>query len=354
MRREVLRYLVEAPLMWLGITLLTALIFVADTVTNLEIAFAVLYVSVILISVRSGRPGAVMVVGIVCTILTLVSYFLTQHGDPRSGVVNGAISLLAIGATTYLAIRIETIEAAARQAQSELARMSRIMTMGELSTSIAHEVSQPITAIAANGSAALRWLSATPPNQDEARRALDRIVKDAGRAGEVIGRVRSLVARTSPSRDRIDMVEAITEALALVRDEIRGNHILLRTELANDLPLVMGDRVQLQQVVLNFVINAMEAMVGVDAERRELLVSAAADDKKITVSVRDTGIGVSPTASDRIFEAFFSTKPTGMGMGLAISRSIVEAHGGKVYMAPNFPHGAVFGFILPSATTVKG
>ncbi|EJK79959.1 sensor histidine kinase [Rhizobium sp. AP16] len=354
MRREVLRYLVEAPLMWLGITLLAALIFVADTVTNLEIAFAVLYVSVILISVRSGRPGAVMVVGIVCAVLTIVSYCLTRHGDSQSGTVNGAISLLAIAATTYLAIRIEATEARARQAQSELARMSRIMTMGELSTSIAHEVSQPITAIVANGNAALRWLSATPPDQEEARRALDRIVKDAGRAGEVIGRVRSLVARTSPSRDSIDMAETISEALALVRSDIRENHILLRTELANDLPSVTGDRVQLQQVILNFVINAIEAMAGVDAEKRELLVSAAADDRKITISVRDTGMGVPPAASDRMFEAFFTTKTTGMGMGLAISRSIVEAHGGAVYTAPNFPHGAVFGFILPSDTGARG
>lgn len=340
--------------MWLGITLLAALIFVADTVTNLEIAFAVLYVSVILISVRSGRPGAVMVVGIVCAVLAIVSYCLTRHGDSQSGTVNGAISLLAIAATTYLAIRIEATEARARQAQSELARMSRIMTMGELSTSIAHEVSQPITAIVANGNAALRWLSATPPDQEEARRALERIVKDAGRAGEVIGRVRSLVARASPSRDSIDMAETISEALALVRSDIRENHILLRTELANDLPSVTGDRVQLQQVILNFVINAIEAMAGVDAEKRELLVSAAADDRKITISVRDTGMGVPPAASDRMFEAFFTTKTTGMGMGLAISRSIVEAHGGAVYTAPNFPHGAVFGFILPSDTGARG
>ncbi|MDH7803859.1 MULTISPECIES: sensor histidine kinase [unclassified Rhizobium] len=354
MRREVLHYLVEAPLMWLGITLLTTLIFVADTVTNLEIAFAVLYVSVILLSVRSGRPGAVMVVGIACAVLTIASYFLTRHGDFQSGMVNGAISLLAIGATTYLAIRIETTEARARQAQSELARMSRIMTMGELGTSVAHEVSQPITAIVANGNAALRWLSATPPDHEEARHALDRIVRDAGRAGEVIGRIRSLVARTAPSRDRIDMVEVVTEALALVRGEIRENHILLRTELASDLPSVTGDRVQLQQVILNFVINAIEAMAGVDTEKRELLVSAATDDRKITISVRDTGTGVPSAPSEKMFEAFFTTKPTGMGMGLAISRSIIEAHGGTVYTAPNFPHGAVFGFILPSNAGARG
>lgn len=354
MRREFLRYMIETPLLWLGIIVLSALIFVADTVTSLEIAFAVLYVSVILISVRSGRPRAVMIVGVCCVALTISSYLLTPRGDPESGLVNCALSLLAIGAATYLAIRIETVEARARRAQAELARMSRVVIMGELGASIAHEVSQPITAIAANGNAALRWLSASPPDQEEVRHAIDRIVKDADRAGEVIGRVRRLVARASPSRDRIDIVEAITEALALIRNEIRKNHILLRTELASDLPSVTGDRIQLQQVVLNFVINAIEAMGDVDLELRELLVSAAADGKRITVSVRDSGVGVPPADLDRIFEAFYTTKPAGTGMGLAISRSIVEAHGGTVYAAPNFPHGAVFGFTLPLDARTRG
>jgi signal transduction histidine kinase len=347
MRREFLQYMGEAPFFWAGIAVLASLVFVADTVTAREIALAVLYVAVVLISVRSGRPRAVVAVGAVCSVLTIASYLLTRHGEPRSGVVNCALSLLAIGATTYLTIRIEAIGARARQAQSELARMARVTIMGELGASIAHEVSQPITAIAANGNAALRWLAASPPNQEEASRAVASIVKDAGRAGDVIDRVRRLVARVSPSRDDIDMAEAITEALALVRAEIRRNDILLRTELASDLPPVTGDRVQLQQVVLNFVINAIEAMAGVAADKRELLVSMASDDSKITVSVRDTGVGVPPDTLDKIFEAFYTTKPAGTGMGLAICRSILEQHGGTVYAAPNYPHGAVFGFTLP-------
>lgn len=246
------------------------------------------------------------------------------------------------------------LDARARQAQSELARMSRLMIVGELGTSIAHEVSQPITAIAANGNAALRWLSATPADHDEARRAIERIVADAGRAGDVIGRVRGLVARSSPSSDTIDLVEAVNDVLELVRSEIRRNQILFRTELAGDLPLVGGDRVQLQQVILNLVVNAIEALAEVDAETRELLVSAAADERKVTVSVRDTGSGVPIETLDRIFEAFYTTKPKGMGMGLAISRSIIETHGGTIYGAPNFPHGAVFGFTLPLGGKVKG
>lgn len=354
MRREFLKYLFEMPLLWLGITVLAGLIFIGDTITDLEIAFAVLYVSVILLAVYSGRTGAIAMVGIVCAALTIISYFLTRHGASQAGLINGILSLVAIGATTYLAIRIEMLDARARQAQSELARMSRLMIVGELGTSIAHEVSQPITAIAANGNAALRWLSATPADQSEARRAIERIVADASRAGDVIGRVRGLVARSSPSRDMIDLVEAINDVLEIVRSEIRRNQILLRTELAGDLPLMAGDRVQLQQVILNLVMNAIEALVEVEAEARELLVSAAADERKVTVSVRDTGSGMPPERLERIFEAFYTTKPNGMGMGLAISRSIIEAHGGILYAAPNFPHGAVFGFTLPLEGKTRG
>lgn len=354
MRREFLKYLFEMPLLWLGIVVLAGLIFIGDTITDLEIAFAVLYVSVILLAVYSGRTGAIAMVGIACAALTIISYFLTSHGASQAGLINGTLSLVAIGATTYLAIRIEMLDARARQAQSELARMSRLMIVGELGTSIAHEVSQPITAIAANGNAALRWLSATPADHDEARRAIERIVADAGRAGDIIARVRGLVARSSPSGDTIDLVEAINDVLELVRSEIRRNQILFRTELAGDLPLVTGDRVQLQQVILNLIMNAIEALAEVDVETRELLVSAAADERKVTVSVRDTGGGMPAEMLDRIFEAFYTTKPKGMGMGLAISRSIIEAHGGTIYAAPNFPHGAVFGFILPLGGKAKG
>ncbi|MBN8951426.1 MULTISPECIES: ATP-binding protein [unclassified Rhizobium] len=354
MRREFLKYLFEMPLLWLGIAVLAGLIFIGDTITELEIAFAVLYVAVILLAVYSGRTGAIAMVGIACAALTVISYFLTRYGASQAGLINSILSLVAIGATTYLAIRIEMLDAKARQAQSELARMSRLMIVGELGTSIAHEVSQPITAIAANGNAALRWLSATPADNDEARRAIERIVADAGRAGDIIGRVRGLVARSSPSRDTIDLVEAINDVLELIRGEIRRNQILFRAELASDLPLVAGDRVQLQQVILNLVMNAIEALVDVDADARELLVSAAADERKVTVSVRDTGSGMPAEMRDRIFEAFYTTKPKGMGMGLAITRSIIEAHGGTVYAAPNFPHGAVFGFTLPLGGKAKG
>ncbi|TPN74999.1 serine/threonine protein kinase [Mesorhizobium sp. CU2] len=338
---------IEKPLLWLVITALSAAIFVADTVTDLEIAFAVLYVAVVLISVRTARPGAVMLVGAVCAVLTVVSYLLTRFGDPESGLANCGLSLLAIGATTYMALRIEAANIAARQAQAELAHMSRVMLVGELGTSIAHEVSQPLAAIAANGSAAIRWLGASPPNDGEARLALERIVEAAGRAGDVVGRVRNLAARTPSSQGPVDMAELVQETLALAQGEIRSSQIALRTELADDVPMVAGDRVQLQQVILNLVVNAIDAIKAGRADERDLLVSLSTDGEKITLSVRDSGVGLAPGSSDKVFDAFYSTKPGGMGVGLAISRSIVEAHGGAVYAAPNYPNGAVFGFTLP-------
>lgn len=354
MRRGFFHYLTEAPLLWVAITSLSAVIFIADTVTDLEVAFAVLYVAVVLLSVQSGRPGAVIAVGIMCVFLTILSFCLTRQGDFQPGLVNCGLSLLAISATTYLAIRIETVASNARRTEAQLARMSRLMIVSELGVSIAHEISQPITAITANGRASLRWLAAVPPNLQEAQQAIERVVKDADRAGEVTDRVRRLIARATPERAQVDMVETIEEALALTRNEIRHHDIILRTELAVDLPFVNGDRVQLQQVVMNFVLNAIEAMENMNAGARDLLVSAAADDKEITVSVRDCGTGVPPQTLEKIFDAFYSTKAKGMGMGLAISRSIIETHGGRVYAAPNFPRGMVFGFTLPLASNGRG
>ncbi|MDR6873661.1 C4-dicarboxylate-specific signal transduction histidine kinase [Bosea sp. BE125] len=347
MRRKWLTFPIERPLLWLGLWVFVAAIFAADTVTDREIAFAVLYVAVILIAAQSGRTRLIASIGVGCAVLTVVSYVLTTHGDRQSGLVNGALSLLAIATTTFLAIRNETTEARARQALADLAHMARVTTMGELTASIAHEVSQPLAGIVANGHAALRWLDASPPSPDEARRALGRVVTDADRAGEVIGRVRRLVTKSPPSRDRVDLAGLIDEALVLARTELRRNRVVLRTDYGADLPPPLVDRVQLQQVILNLVVNAAETMGGLETGPRDLLVSAAADASKITVSIRDTGVSLAPVAIAQVFEAFYTTRPGGMGMGLAISRSIVEAHGGTIYAALNHPRGMVFGFTLP-------
>jgi len=192
-----------------------------------------------------------------------------------------------------------------------------------------------------------RWLGASPSNEDEARKALQRIVEAAGRAGDVIGRVRGLASRRPPSREPVDLAELVQETITLALGEIRGSQISLRTELASDLPTMTADRVQLQQVILNFIVNAIEALKARGTDDRDLLVSLATDEKKVTLSVRDSGVGLSQGSFDKVFDPFYSTKPGGMGVGLAISRSIVEAHGGAVYAAPNYPRGAVFGFTLP-------
>lgn len=347
MMRDRERMRIERPWLWLGLIATMAAIFVGDTFTSLEIAVAVLYVAVILISVRFDRPAVVVSFGAASAVLTVLSYLLTPRGIQEAGLANGALSLIAIGATTYLALRIGEAEARVRQTQAELAHMARVTTMGELAASIAHEVSQPLAGIVASGHAALRWLAARPPDPGEAKRALQRVVADADRAGEVIGRVRNLVAKAPPSRDRLDLGVLIAEVLALTRGELRRNRVVLQTDLADDLPQPLGDKVQLQQVVLNLVINAAEAMGGLDSGPRDLLVGAASDGRTITVSVRDTGVSLSPAAVEQVFEAFHSTKPGGMGMGLAISRSIVEAHGGTIYAAVNHPRGMVFGFTLP-------
>jgi PAS domain S-box-containing protein len=237
---------------------------------------------------------------------------------------------------------------ALRDAEAALARVNRVTTLGVLAASIAHEVNQPLGAITASAAACTRWLAAQPPEMEKARSALQRIVADGRRAGQVVDRIRALVNRRAPRRSRVDLNEAILEVIALTRDEVRRNAIRLDTSLAPDVPPIDGDRVQLQQVVLNLLVNAIEAMKGSGASSRELRIGSARDDANtVTVEVRDSGPGVDPGHMDRLFEAFYSTKDDGIGMGLSISRSIIEAHGGRLWVTRNVPCGAAFRFSLP-------
>ena len=239
-------------------------------------------------------------------------------------------------------------EEALRAMQAELAHANRVTTMGELSASIAHEVNQPIAATVTNAQAALRWLRAQPPDLDEVRASLSRIVEDGNRAGNVIGGIRAFINKVPPRKDRFDLNEAILEMIALTRSEVLRHGILLRTELAPGLPAVDGDRTQLQQVTLNLILNAIEAMGGIDAGARELRINTEREAAGgVLVTVRDSGPGLDPTDMERVFKAFYTTKPKGMGMGLAICRSMVEAHGGRMWASANEPGGAVFQFTLP-------
>ena len=236
-----------------------------------------------------------------------------------------------------------------RAVQMELAHANRVATMGQLSASIAHEVKQPIAATATNAAAALRWLGAQPPNLEEARQALGRIVETSHRAGDVVDQIRALIKKAPPRKDRLDINEAIREVVELTRGEAVRTGVSVQARLADDLPLIHGDRVQLQQVILNLVVNAVEAMSGVDAGARELLISTGkVEPDGVLVAVRDTGPGLAPATLDRLFEAFYTTKPSGLGMGLSICRSIIEAHGGRLWAEANEPRGAVFQFLTPA------
>ncbi|QEX16815.1 hypothetical protein FRZ44_21100 [Hypericibacter terrae] len=236
------------------------------------------------------------------------------------------------------------------EAQAALAHVNRVMLLGEMVASIAHEVNQPIAAVVANAGAGLLWLGAPSPNLEEAREALESIVNNGKRAGDVIGRIRSLVKKTPPSRDALDINETIFEVVRLARSDLQKNRVVLQTHLSSGLPPVRADRVQVQQVIFNLLANAVEAMGNVDDRTREIVVrSGRSDADDVLIDVRDSGPGFDPANLTRLFQSFYTTKPNGMGMGLAISRSIVEAHGGRLWATPNEPHGAVFCFTLPIA-----
>ena len=238
-----------------------------------------------------------------------------------------------------------------QKVQTELAHVSRVMTLGELTASIAHEVNQPLAAIVTNSNACLRWLGGTTPNFPEAGQGVERIIKDGYRASDVISRVRTLVKKAPPRKELVDLNEVIVEVSALAQSEARENNVLLKHALAGDLSPVLGDRVQLQQVILNLIINGLESMAKVNEGERELSVSSGTNESgDLIVAVRDSGAGLDPVDFERVFDAFFTTKPEGMGMGLAICRTIIESHGGRLWATANSPYGAVFQFTLPPAT----
>ena len=324
-------------------------IFVLDTVTDLEIAAAVFYVAVVLMSVRFCQKRGVVLVAATCRALTISSFFLTPGGLSKSGIVNGIISLSAIGASTYLVLQIQSIEVSMHEARAQLAHIARVTTLGELTASIAHEVNQPLAGVVSSGNACLRWLGNEPPNMEKARQALDRIVKDANRASEVVGRVRGLAKRAVPQKDWLNINETVQEIVVLTRVEVEQNQISLRTQLEHDLPPVWADRIQVQQVFLNLIINAIQAMsVPRDSQRDLLISSTKGESSGVVLAVRDSGPGLDPGKLEAIFEAFYTTKRDGMGMGLAVSRSIIEEHGGHLWATPNQPRGAVFQFTLPT------
>jgi PAS domain S-box-containing protein len=239
-------------------------------------------------------------------------------------------------------------EEALHQAQADLAHVSRVTTMGELTASLAHEVNQPIAAAVTNANTCLRWLTRDHPDVEEARAAAMRIVKDGTRAADIVGRIRLLFKKGTPEWELVDLNEVIREMIVLLRGEATRYSISVRAELAADLPQVTGDRVQLQQVLMNLMINGIDAMKDADGTRELAIKSERVENEQLLVSVSDTGVGLPPQQADQIFNAFFTTKLNGTGMGLRISRSIVESHGGRLWAADNSPRGASFHFTLPA------
>ncbi len=279
--------------------------------------------------------------------------FATYYREPRSPSPQERSVIERVTHLASIAIEREQAEEKLRQSeayllkvQADLAHVNRVTTIGELTASIAHEISQPVAAVVANAGVARRLLAKGPPDLDKAGESLEQTLKAGVRAGEIVKRIRALVKKSPLRKDWVDVNKMILEVIELTRSEVLRHNVSLKTRLSTDLPLIWGDRIQLQQVILNLIINALEAMGGLTPA--ELVVSSQKDGSdSVRVSVLDWGEGLAEGTRDRMFEAFYTTKPNGMGMGLAISRSIISDHGGELWATPNEPRGAVFQFTLP-------
>jgi PAS domain S-box-containing protein len=277
--------------------------------------------------------------------------YLHSVGHP---VVNLSGDLVQfVGSSTDISAS-KRAEEALRQAQADLAHVNRVTTMGELTASLAHELNQPIAAAITNANTCVRWLARDRPDLEEARLAAQRMVKDGTRAADIISRIGLLFKKDSPPREWVDVNEVVREMIILLGGETARYLISVQPALAADLPQVMGDRVQLQQVLMNLMINGIDAMKDVDGTRELIIKSQRAENEQVMVSVTDSGVGLPPHPADQIFNAFFTTKPHGTGMGLRISRSIIESHGGRLWAADNSPRGASFHFTLPTRVEAPG
>jgi signal transduction histidine kinase len=252
-------------------------------------------------------------------------------------------------AEAAIALEITRRERQYREVQIELAHANRVATMGQLTASIAHELKQPLSAVVTGGNASLRWLRRQPPEIEEAAQSVEQMVKNVKRAVELIDRIHGLVKKKEPQMERLDITDAIREVIGLTQSEIVKNGVTMRLELADNLPPLQGDRVQLQQVMLNLVVNAIQAMSDIGGGKRELHISSEViEPQGVRIAVRDFGKGLSNESLQRLFQPFYTTKPNGMGMGLSICRSIIEAHGGRLWAIPCEPQGTLFQFTIPA------
>ncbi|SRR6266404_2009069 len=341
----------------LGIAALALLTFVCFRFHANSTTVALLYLIVIvLVSLKSSLVPAALVA--IMAYLCLDYFFTAPLFTLGMNQTLDFVAPIAYLTTAFVITRLisrvrksiedqRRAEEALRRSQAEMAHITRVITMGELAASIAHEINQPLSAIVNNGSACVRWLAADSPNLDEAREAAQDIIREGKRAGEVISRIRAFLRKTETEKAPLDINQTIRDVVILMRNEAEGKGVALHMELASNLPLVLGDRVQLQQVILNLVMNGVDAMTSVSDGERELRIQSRQDEAdKVLIAVQDFGVGIDPGNLEKIFDAFYTTKPQGMGMGLAISRSIVEDHGGLLWAEPNEGHGTTFQFTL--------
>jgi len=338
----------RARALWLGgLAVMMAVIFSADTATHYEVAAAVFYAVVILTAARILRRHALLWLAAGCLGLTVLSFLLTAHGDLHAGLVNLAISSTAIVMVAWLIIKMEAARDAAHAAQAQLLRLARVKRLDGLTTAIAHEINQPLAAIVTSGHACQRWLGQEPPNLAKAQQALERILADAGRASQIIARVRSLSRGEPVQAAGFDFNDAVMKVIALSKDEMERHGIGLALDLAPDLPLAFADSVQIEQVIGNLVLNAIEAMTAKPGQAHLLRMASILKDGKIVLTLADSGAGIPAAIQAHLFDAFWTTKPDGIGVGLSISRTMIEANGGQIWAEPAAGSGAVFGISVP-------
>jgi signal transduction histidine kinase len=328
-------------------------IFIADTLTPPSVSVSTLYVISMMIMLRKRSTKHIVIAGIGSAVLTSISYALTAAIDKSQHAVmtNYYMSLFAIAFTAYLSIRIVVAEEAAAQIRDEIAKVSRGVSLSELTASIAHEINQPLAAIVANAGATKRWLSASPPNLAEAKQSVDAIVRNGERAGAVVNGLKRLISTTSAERRPFDLAHLVEETIDLMRAEIAKSRTHVLLSVGKRGLLLEGDRILLQQVIINIINNAAEALSETNPHQREIAIDIRQRDRASLLTFKDTGVGVDPKDVDKIFYAFYSTKENGMGIGLAICRSIVEAHGGELRAYPNEPRGMVFEIRIPLTVT---
>ncbi len=342
---------------WLLFCVTAVAIFILDAVTSVDMPISVLYVTLIMIVLRSGTGRDILIAGMTCCVLTIVSYWtgtgfnLTKFN--AAGLVDVFISLFAIASVTYLSIKVVHSEASMRKARDQAARTMLNVSINELATSVVHEISQPIGAAAITNAAATRLLDMTPANFREARAAIDAASLNTQRAESVIQGLRRISTVSSADQSAFDIVELIREAIAFLSDEIEQHRIRVSARFSPASILIDGDRTLVQQLLINVVSNAIDAMSGEKSETRNLTIVTSTAAGSVSIEVQDTGAGISAEHLEQIFDPFYTTKARGLGIGLAISRSIAVSHGGSIQASRNKPTGTIITLQLPQSSPNK-